>query len=381
MFAQLLEETRKQSEKLDENPDDAHQHHLVASLLSMVGLIEEAEVFERSAYVLGPDEPRFPRTLARYAERNGDWERAEELDAEADRLEELRADAFWAEQERQRGLLIPRMRGIAERCERLPHFARIDHVDRTRRMLRDQALDYAGHWIYHIEQQYEAGEIAEIPGIGVFHVVDPKQVLHKRFARGMAWELPITALIAELGARCDPGALMVEVGANVGAHTVMAGIEHRGTVLAFEPEPTNYAELVGNLERNDVSNVVALQKAASSKPGRGHMTRVLASNPGMAQLAVDEDAGAGDEGLEITTLDAEVEALGRPVAFLKVDVEGHEPEVLEGGWATIERDRPVIVCEQLTADAREQGPGARLREIGYRSEHLLRSDYLFIPDA
>ncbi len=378
VIARLLEATQLQGQKLADQPEDAHLHHLVATMLGMLGLVEDAEALERSAALLGPEEPRFQRTLARYAERSGDWEKAAGFDAEADRLEEVRFDGFWAEQERQSAQLVNRIRNLVTRCEQLPQFISLGQVDRTERMLRDQVLDYVGHWIYYIEQQYEAGEIAEIPGIGRFHVVDPQQVLHKRLARGMAWELPVAALVAELGARCDPGALMVEVGANVGAHTVVAGIEHRGTVLAFEPVEGNYAELLGNLQRNQVSNVVALQKAASAISGSGHMTRVLKSNPGMAQLVVDPD-GDGD-GLEITTLDDEVAELGRPVAFIKIDVEGHENQVLDGGWATIERDRPVILCELNPGKNDDGGPVARLKAAGYRSEHVLRADYLFIPE-
>ena len=214
------------------------------------------------------------------------------------------------------------------------------------------------------------GEIVSIEHIGSFRVGDHLQVIHKRLARGMPWELPIVGLLMELAARMDPDALTVDVGANVGTVTIPVAAVSTGKVLAFEPEPTNYADLCGNLNLNELSNVTARQEACSDHAGKGEMKRVLSNNPGMAQLS-ERESGP----ISVVTLDAAID--GRPVGLLKMDVEGHERKVLAGAAKTIETSRPLIVCEVLKDNAAELQ--AAFANLGYAGERIFRSDWLFVP--
>src|SRR6478672_202977 len=67
----------------------------------------------------------------------------------------------------------------------------------------------------------------------------------------------------------QPGHVVVEVGANLGAHTVFLSqqVGQKGVVVAFEPQRIVYQTLCANLALNNLPNVFALQQAAGSRPG------------------------------------------------------------------------------------------------------------------
>jgi hypothetical protein len=69
--------------------------------------------------------------------------------------------------------------------------------------------------------------------------------------------------------------------------------------------------------------------------------------------------------------------------FLKIDVEGHEAEVLRGGRGTIEQYRPIVLFEYLPEfDQRSQGGGAALFEFfesrGYTVSRADKSGFLHL---
>ena len=70
----------------------------------------------------------------------------------------------------------------------------------------------------------------------------------------------------------EPGAVLVDVGANVGMYTIWAAMTRRSRVFAFEPESQNYALLNRNIARNQVSErVIAYCASLSDKPGFGQL--------------------------------------------------------------------------------------------------------------
>lgn len=137
-----------------------------------------------------------------------------------------------------------------------------------------------------------------------------------------------------------PGAVGVDVGANIGATALIMGAfaGERGRVIAVEPGPQSFALLQRNLAMNGASTVTALNCAVSAESGR--MT--FCENSAYGHLAPD----AVGLQVEVRTLDRIVEDLGLTrLDLLKIDTEGFEPHVLEGARATLERLRPVIYLE------------------------------------
>ena len=63
--------------------------------------------------------------------------------------------------------------------------------------------------------------------------------------------------------KCRPGDTVIDVGANVGWYTVIASklVGKKGRVIAFEPEPVNFAILKKNVLANGCENVILELKA------------------------------------------------------------------------------------------------------------------------
>jgi len=152
-----------------------------------------------------------------------------------------------------------------------------------------------------------------------------------------------------ISAHVRRGSVMLDVGANVGNHTIYA-VTFLGArrVICVEPNPEAAAILRINVERNRLHAHVDLHLgvALSDRPGTAVVSRTIEMNLGGVTLA--RQAGgpirlvAGDELLG-----------GERVDFIKIDVEGMELEVLRGLRRTIETCRPAILAEvdDTTADS------------------------------
>jgi FkbM family methyltransferase len=148
-----------------------------------------------------------------------------------------------------------------------------------------------------------------------------------------------------LPAVVDPARAAVDVGAHVGSYTVrLATIAPR--VLAFEPD----GQLAAFLQRAAPDNVSVSSDALSDTAGwktfrvpveEGHESVTLGS------LAPLESESTIDRQVRTTTLDALAD---EDIGFVKVDVEGHELEVLAGGRDLVSRCRPVFLLEANDAD-------------------------------
>ncbi|MEM3074695.1 MAG: FkbM family methyltransferase [Candidatus Pacearchaeota archaeon] len=129
----------------------------------------------------------------------------------------------------------------------------------------------------------------------------------------------------------------IDVGANIGKHTLtMSKICKK--VIAIEPFPENFRLLKQNT--SSLKNVICYNLAASNKAGiislnvnELHPARVSAEYPWERQIRVRADS--------LNNLLKKE----KKVSFLKIDVEGHEYEVICGGIKIIKRDKPDILFE------------------------------------
>ncbi|VIO69835.1 hypothetical protein CI41S_20820 [Bradyrhizobium ivorense] len=150
-----------------------------------------------------------------------------------------------------------------------------------------------------------------------------------------------------------PGDIALDVGANVGAHTLPLAqlVGPAGNVVAFEPTLFAFGK-----QRTNIALNPELAPRIST-----HQMMLMASDgddlPGAAYsswpLENAADLHAGHHGRLMTTkggvgrsLDGILEDLkiGK-VDFIKLDVDGNEVDVLAGASATIEDSRPLIVLE------------------------------------
>lgn len=161
----------------------------------------------------------------------------------------------------------------------------------------------------------------------------------------------------------QPGATVLEVGANLGAHTVPLArmVGPRGRVFAFEPQRMVFQILCANAALNALSQVFAQQVAVGADAGS---VLIPPLDAGVVQNfgSLGHTAwGKGDRVPRITIDGMELDAC----QFIKIDVEGMEGAVLQGAEGTIMKYRPAMYIEN---DREEQSPAliTRLKKLGYR---------------
>ena len=134
-----------------------------------------------------------------------------------------------------------------------------------------------------------------------------------------------------------PQMVVYDVGAHAGFHTLFCALKAHQTV-SFEPHPSNRASIERQINLNSALNIRLLPYALSDKNGPGVLAEP--SNSSMAYVSSD-----GSIPIELRTIDSLVAEGVPPPDLIKVDVEGHELNVLRGCAKTIERYRPIILCD------------------------------------
>jgi FkbM family methyltransferase len=135
-----------------------------------------------------------------------------------------------------------------------------------------------------------------------------------------------------------PRNTFIDVGAHIGWFTTIASrcVGQDGLVIACEPYPANVATLKENLTLNDAQNVQLVEKALGSRPG----VLSLSGSDSGGITALDWPHGGRVE-VSMTTLD-QVAVDVENVTLMKIDVEGWEAHVLNGGTETLARTQHVL---------------------------------------
>jgi FkbM family methyltransferase len=143
----------------------------------------------------------------------------------------------------------------------------------------------------------------------------------------------------------------LDVGANIGNHTAFF-CDWARRVIAFEPNPPIYRRLSRLIEENGLHNVAAFSIGLSDQdaelnfyttPGAAGMSSLEGASGGICVGAVP--VARGDAVMRQNNV--------TDVDFVKIDVEGHEREVLSGLQETIAANQPVIVAEYAETSIRK----------------------------
>jgi FkbM family methyltransferase len=178
-----------------------------------------------------------------------------------------------------------------------------------------------------------------------------------------------------------PGDTAVDVGAHIGFFTMQmaAAVGPSGRVYAFEPSDPNADLLERSIAENRFQDRIVFQRAAvGAAEGSATLTFPAETlNSGGAYLLRDDAVpleGHLKKDVPLVALDRL--ALRRPVRFIKMDVEGAEPQVIAGASRILNEDRPLILSElHPTQLARASGMTAddflgQMRGLGYRAQTL-----------
>jgi len=167
-----------------------------------------------------------------------------------------------------------------------------------------------------------------------------------------------------------PGDWVIDVGANVGLVTAelckLVGPD--GRVWAIEPLPENVARLQAFKVLNHLTSLHIIEGALSDCSGNASLGLPRGGGSAHASITKSWDT-AGSVKISTWRLDdLAFKAPPRTLSFIKIDVEGFEPQVLEGARRTLSEMRPVVLCE--FNDVLLQDAGSSSKELLRRFEDL-----------
>lgn len=202
--------------------------------------------------------------------------------------------------------------------------------------------------------------------------VDPRDLVSAEILRSGMWE---SETVRFVWGWLRGGMTVLDVGAHVGQYTLLASglVGPAGRVIAFEPHPVLGPVLRRNVARAGCQNVTVLPVALGRAPGLGTLVLNPPDNFGGSSLQPDEaSAHYARATVEVTTLDGALDRLGGPpVDLVKIDVEGAELDVLDGGRRTLAANPGIVlIVEFLRQNPLPFGHTvedleARLRELGF----------------
>jgi FkbM family methyltransferase len=170
---------------------------------------------------------------------------------------------------------------------------------------------------------------------------------------------------------------IMDVGSNIGNHAIFwSCIADAARVDCFEPVKSNAIQLHRNFEINGIepSRYQVHELGMGDRPCAAALENYDIANQGASRLSLAEQGA-----IRIDTLDNQVP--GAPVDLLKIDVEGMELEVLEGGRQLILQHRPLILIE--VSNVNKGRFFSWMADSGYRVhrsfELVHASNYLLCP--
>lgn len=177
-----------------------------------------------------------------------------------------------------------------------------------------------------------------------FAVYENDDAIGAEFVRTGEFEPHVTA---QFLSRVRPGDVVLDIGANAGYFTVLAGraVGPQGAVCAFEPYQANVALIHTNVRLNDLGNVRVYPFALAERWGC-FSAYAVDTNAGLLAFDGDPLALPGRDAVSSARLDDLLAGAPR-VDVVKIDVEGFEYRALAGGAALLARHRPVIFTELL----------------------------------
>lgn len=169
------------------------------------------------------------------------------------------------------------------------------------------------------------------------------------------WESDVGWIWIEL---CENSRIIFDIGANTGIYSLVAKtVNKKARVYAFEPSHKQFKKLIHNVELNKL-NIVCEKLAVSNRteeqifydlPGY-HNTTASLSPEKMKNLS-SYTGGIIEYKVKTTTLSAYIATYAVPgIDLIKLDIELHEPEAVEGLGSYLVDFKPVVIIEILRTE-------------------------------
>lgn len=180
--------------------------------------------------------------------------------------------------------------------------------------------------------------------------LDPNDLIIKRITKSKNfYEYD---LLNYLNLNATHGGIFIDVGTNIGNHSIFFGKFMADQVVCIEPSYRLHQVLERNLSVNKIKNSTLLKIGVGAEPGFAK----LVFHPddkeqtGMTQLSTEVKRTENVKLVEVRTLDSVVDEMKEkfpdlPVNLVKIDVEGMQMEVMEGFKETLKNHKPQLVIE------------------------------------
>ncbi len=192
----------------------------------------------------------------------------------------------------------------------------------------------------------------------------------ERVFRGRGFEYENVHMLGILARRLGRLGAMLDIGANMGSHALYYA-DIFDLVHAFEPNPPTYGQLEKNAALNPELSIHVHPFGLSKNNGELDFVSEFGAegNLGSSAFVPENDKNELGSKQKIVQLpvrcgdDVMTECSVDCVDVIKIDVEGHEIDVLKGLQNTIKRDRPLIIFEYVTEKMKPLGGDEEILRI------------------
>jgi FkbM family methyltransferase len=179
---------------------------------------------------------------------------------------------------------------------------------------------------------------------------------------------------------CRPGFIVLDIGANIGAHALRIAriVGECGRVYAFEPSDYAYQKLIHNISLNQFTNIIPVQIVLSDRNLLQQSIHFRSSWPTKGNPAEQESI------VDFTRLDDWCKRENcEHVDLIKLDVDGNEYSVIMGAESLLTSQHPLILMEVWGPNFSDnlKNPFIVLKQFGYRFFHIdTEEEYVSIDD-
>ncbi len=165
-----------------------------------------------------------------------------------------------------------------------------------------------------------------------------------------------------------PGEVVIDVGAHIGLYTLKAAraVGAKGKVLAVEPDPQSYLILQENIASNHLDNVTTVNAALCDTSGKKPF--YACTDPSLSGFELQSEARLREvKFVQALTIDELLRNYRlTDVSWIKVDVEGAELNVLQGGKHLLKNAKRL----KLVIESSNNQVVGYLEKFGYKTVHL-----------
>ena len=206
------------------------------------------------------------------------------------------------------------------------------------------------------------------PQFGRVYVIDQKDMISRTIMHNNEWEPELNAIMAS---HYKPGTDILDIGANMGFSSL--GINSRvpitGTVHAFEPQYRLCTLLSYNLHRLPKSKIYNC--AVSDKTS---LISYVVNDDNVGATPVIRREASHDVYVPTIRLDDHIDLFKTKISLVKIDVEGHELQVLKGSKRLIQKYLPTL---EIDIYGSIDGVVEFLKPMGYELIWNKNADYFF----